>query len=117
MDFATAVRSCLNKYATFAGRAQRSEFWWWVLFSIIANVVAVAIDAAVIGMPAVQILVALGLILPGISVVVRRLHDVGRSGWWYWIGLVPVVGVIVLIYWFVTQGTAGSNEFGPDPLT
>jgi len=117
MDFATAVRSCLNKYVTFAGRAQRSEFWWFLLFTMIANTVAVAIDAAVIGMPAIQILTMLGLILPGISVAVRRLHDLGRSGWFYWIGLIPLVGVIVLIYWFVTRGTVGSNEYGPDPLT
>ena len=109
MDFATAVRTCLNKYVTFSGRAPRSEYWWWTLFAIIANVVAVAIDAAVIGMPAIQVIVGLGLWLPAISVIVRRLHDLGKSGWWYWIALVPVVGFLVLLYWFVTRGTVGPN--------
>jgi uncharacterized membrane protein YhaH (DUF805 family) len=116
MDFATAVRTCLNKYATFTGRAQRSELWWWTLFSIIANMVAVAIDASVLGMPAVQILVALGLILPGIAVGVRRLHDLDKSGWWYLIVFVPIVGALILIYFFIQRGTNGSNQFGPDPL-
>jgi uncharacterized membrane protein YhaH (DUF805 family) len=62
-------------------------------------------------------LAALTNLLPGISVTVRRLHDTDRSGWWYWIGLIPLVGAILLLIWFCTRGTDGANRFGPDPLS
>lgn len=117
MDFQTAVRTCLSKYVTFDGRAPRSEFWWWTLFTILANFVAVAIDAAILGMPAIQVIVALGLILPGIAVGIRRLHDLDKSGWWYLLVFVPIVGALILIFFFIQPGTRGGNQFGPDPLT
>ena len=116
MDFMTAVRSCLSKYVTFSGRAQRSEFWWFYLFNIIGSVVTNIIDTSIIGMPATSILWMLGLLLPGISVSVRRMHDLDKSGWWIFIVLIPIVGIILYIYWFVQRGTVGSNRFGPDPL-
>lgn len=116
MNFTTAVRTCLNKYVTFDGRAPRSEFWWWVLFVIIANVVAVMIDS-MIGIPAFQVIVGLGLLLPGIAVGVRRLHDLDKSGWWYLLVFIPIVGPLVLIFFFVQAGTMGSNRFGADPLS
>lgn len=115
MDFMTAVKHVLkNNYANFQGRARRSEFWWWVLFAIIVNVVAQTVDAA-IGIPILSIVVALALLIPGIAVVIRRFHDVGRSGWWYFILLVPLVGFILVIYWFVQRGTVGPNDWGQDP--
>ena len=122
MGFGEAVKSGFTKYATFAGRATRSEFWWWWLFSSL--VYAVAFLLALIlggssssdGVSAVAIIIylvaGLALILPSISVMVRRLHDIDRSGWWYWIGLVPCVGPIILIVFYVTPGTAGQNRFG-----
>ena len=122
MGFGDAVKSGFAKYATFAGRATRSEFWWWWLFSSL--VYAVAFLLALIlggssssdGVSAVAIVIylvaGLALILPSISVMVRRLHDIDRSGWWYWIGLVPCVGPIILIVFYVTPGTAGQNRFG-----
>ena len=116
MDFMTAVRTCLSKYVTFSGRAQRSEFWWFYLFNIIGSVVTNIIDTSIIGMPATSILWMLGLLLPGIAVSVRRMHDLDKSGWWIFIVLIPIVGIILYIYWFVQRGTVGDNRFGPDPL-
>ncbi|WP_345229517.1 DUF805 domain-containing protein [[Roseibacterium] beibuensis] len=112
----TAVRTCLSKYVDFSGRAQRSEFWWFYLFNIIGSAVANVIDTAVLGFPALSLIWMLGLILPGIAVSVRRMHDLDKSGWWIFIILIPIVGVILYIYWFVQRGTVGPNRFGPDPL-
>lgn len=114
MDFMTAVKHVFANYANFHGRARRSEFWWFVLFNMIVNVVASVVDNA-IGIPILGIVAFLGLIIPGIAVTIRRFHDTGRSGWWYFILLVPLVGVILVIYWFVQRGTVGPNEWGADP--
>lgn len=115
MDFMTAVKRCLTSgFVDFQGRARRSEFWWFYLFTIICNVVASVIDGA-IGTPIVSIIVMLGLLLPGLAVAIRRMHDTGRSGWWIFIVLIPLVGIILYIYWFVQRGTVGPNEWGADP--
>lgn len=115
MDFMTAVKHVLtNNFANFQGRARRSEYWWFYLFTIICNVVASIIDGA-IGMPIVSIVVMLALIIPGLAVTIRRMHDTGRSGWWIFIILIPLVGIILYIYWFVQRGTVGANAWGPDP--
>ncbi|WP_224816206.1 DUF805 domain-containing protein [Hasllibacter sp. MH4015] len=114
MDFMTAVKHVFANYANFSGRARRSEYWWFYLFNIIVNVVASVVDGA-IGMPIVSIVAFLALIVPGIAVAVRRMHDVGRSGWWLLILFVPLVGIILVIYWFVQRGTVGPNEYGADP--
>ena len=113
-DFMGAVRTCLSKYVTFAGRAGRPEFWWFFLFSIIVMVVATIIDSFVNrgGIPVVQSLASLALFLPQLSVAVRRLHDTDRSGWAYFIILIPIVGIILLIMWFCQPGTPGQNRFG-----
>lgn len=116
MDFMTAVRTCLQKFATFQGRAARSEFWFFALFQFLVLIAASIIDA-VLGTSMIFYLIAgLALIVPSISVAVRRLHDTNRSGWWYWLALVPIVGVIVLLIWFCTKGSDGPNDFGPNPL-
>lgn len=114
MDFMTAVKHVFANYANFSGRARRSEYWWFYLFNMIVNVVAQTVDAA-IGLPILTIIAFLALIVPGIAVGVRRMHDVGRSGWWLLILLVPLVGFILVIYWFVQRGTVGPNEYGSDP--
>jgi uncharacterized membrane protein YhaH (DUF805 family) len=116
MDFMSAVRSCLSNYVTFSGRAPRSEYWWFFLFNIIGAVVTNVIDVSVIGMPLTSIIWSLALILPGIAVSVRRMHDLDKSGWWIFIGLIPILGLILIIYWFVSRGTEGANRFGSDPL-
>ncbi len=114
MDFMTAVKHVLqDNYANFSGRARRSEYWWFYLFTIICYVVASIIDG-VIGLPIVSIIVMLGLIVPGLAAAVRRMHDTGRTGWLLLIALIPLVGLLIL-YWFVQRGTVGPNEYGADP--
>ena len=124
MNMTTAVKTVLGKYATFSGRAPRSEYWWWLLAMIILFTVLALIDGALIapmvGMDAFQpdagqplsLVVSLGLLLPNLAVTVRRLHDTDRSGWWILLGLIPVIGTIVLLVFYVQPGTAGSNQFG-----
>ena len=119
MSFQDAVRTCLTrKYADFSGRARRSEYWWFFLFNVLVAAVASVLDA-IIGTRygssgLVEILVQLALLIPGIAVAIRRLHDTGRSGWWLLIGLVPIAGWIVLLVFFV-QDSQGENEYGASP--
>jgi len=114
MSFADAVRSVLSQYATFSGRARRSEFWWFALFAFLLYIVAGIIDAA-IGNQVVGLLVALALFIPSLAVTVRRLHDTGRSGWWILVGLIPLVGFIVLLVFEVQDSQPGTNNYGPSP--
>ena len=114
MTFGEAVKSGFDHYVKFDGRASRSMFWWWVLFAILVSIAANIIDA-IIWAPIFSLLAAIGLFLPGLSVAIRRLHDTNRTGWWYLIGLVPLIGFIVLLIFFLEQGTPGPNEYGPPP--
>lgn len=109
MDFQTAIRTCLSKYATFSGRAHRPEYWWFVLFTVLVQTASAMLDAAVLGYDLegggpIGALSALALLLPSLAVGARRLHDIGRSGWWLLIGLVPILGTLVLIWWFTRPG-------------
>jgi uncharacterized membrane protein YhaH (DUF805 family) len=132
MGFAEAVRSGFSNYATFSGRARRSEFWFWALFAFLASVVAMLVDGMLFpdlmtaqvggGMASVEsrggpvtAIVGLALLLPGLAMAVRRLHDTDRRGWWLLIGLIPIIGFIVLLVFYVTDGTRGPNRFGADP--
>ena len=119
MDILTAVSSCFANYVNFSGRAPRSEYWFFVLFVVIAAAIAVALDSAlfptVLFSPLYSI-VSVVTILPWIAVTARRLHDIDRSGWWQLISFVPLIGAIVLLVWLVKRGTPGPNRFGPDPL-
>ena len=116
MGFGQAISSGFSNYVNFSGRACRSEYWYWILFIIIADIVAGIIDYA-IGVQVVTSLFGLATILPNLAVAIRRLHDLDRTGWWIFIGLIPLVGWIILIIWYCTRGTAGPNRFGPDPLS
>jgi len=118
MNFPEAVRSALRGYATFSGRARRSEFWFFYLFLTLSQFAAAILDGALFGlnrMAPIGAIVGLGLLLPMFAVTVRRLHDVGRSGWWLLISLVPLLGLLVLLFWYVQSGENGPNRFGPDP--
>ncbi|WP_375174899.1 DUF805 domain-containing protein [Pseudooceanicola sp.] len=133
MGFSEAVKTCLRKYVTFSGRATRPEFWWFVLFFFLVIVIGGVIDLVLFGESTTAVtdtgasvgsetdftpfttIFGLLILLPYISVAVRRLHDTGRSGWWYWLGLIPLVGIIILIVWFASKGTTGSNKYGEDP--
>jgi uncharacterized membrane protein YhaH (DUF805 family) len=119
MGFTQAIASGFQNYVNFSGRAARSEFWYWFLFAVLVSIVAGVIDAVLFsssGLSPISGLVGLALILPGVAVSVRRLHDLDRSGWWIFLGLIPLVGGIILLIWYCMRGTIGSNRFGPDPL-
>ena len=115
MNFLEAIQVCLSKYATFHGRARRSEYWWFALFNLIVSVIAAIIDQALGGGQIFQVVVSLALFLPSLAVAIRRLHDTNRSGWWILIGLIPLVGFIILIVWFCTDSAPGDNNYGPYP--
>lgn len=127
----------LRKYAQFSGRSRRKEFWMFALFTLIVYIIAIFLDSA-LGLGGrttseadwtgtggaasfqssggiLTLVVALGLLVPSIALAVRRLHDTDRSGWWLLIGLIPLIGGIVLLVFYCTDGTPGTNRFGPDP--
>lgn len=106
---------CFKKYATFAGRARRKEYWMFVLFNVIASIV-LSIISNLCRIPFVlPALYSLAVLIPGISVAVRRLHDTGRSGAWWWIVLVPFIGGIWLLVLMCLDGERKENQYGPDP--
>ena len=109
-----------KNYINFQGRARRKAYWMFVLFNLIALVVLSFIESAIglsgqNGYGILTGLYTLAIILPLIALAVRRLHDTGRSGWWILIGLVPLIGPIVLIVFYVTDSQPGTNEYGPNP--
>lgn len=104
----------LKKYTEFTGRARRQEYWMFFLFNFIISMV-IAIIGAVIGLPILHLIYALAVLLPSIGVGIRRLHDTDRSGWWMLIAFVPFIGGIWLLVLMVLEGTAGENQYGPDP--
>jgi uncharacterized membrane protein YhaH (DUF805 family) len=114
MTFGEAVRSGFDHYAKFDGRASRPAFWWWVLFVFLVGIAANIIDLA-IGAPVITALVGLALLLPNLSVSIRRLHDTDRTGWWILIYLIPLIGLIVLLVFYLQQGDSGENRFGTPP--
>lgn len=121
MSFAEAVKVCFSKYVVFSGRARRAEYWWYTLFLIIVSILLGVLDGMFFGMTMettgpLGALFTLATLIPSIAVSVRRLHDTDRSGWWLLIALLPFIGWIVLLVFFVTKGTPGQNRFGPDPL-
>lgn len=103
----------LNKYADFTGRAQRKEYWMFILFYMIFYLVLVALDT-VLDTVFLSGLFSLALLVPNISIAARRLHDTGRSGWWQLIGLIPLIGFIILIV-FLVQDSHDDNEYGSNP--
>lgn len=115
MGFGDAVKFGFSNYVNFSDRACRSEYWYWVLFAIIGAIVTYIIDH-VIGLPVTNTIFTLATFLPGLSVGIRRLHDLDRSGWWILLFLIPLVGAIILIIWFCSKGTDGPNRFGADRL-
>ncbi len=121
MNFFDAISSCFRNYFNFSGRAIRSEYWYWTLFAVIVSVVIGGLDqhlnpGAQLGLfSAFTGLVSLALFIPGLSVSVRRLHDIDRTGWWLLLGF-TIIGIFVLIYWACLRGTPGLNCFGPDQM-
>lgn len=137
MSFAEAVKSVFRQYAGFEGRARRSEYWWFYLFTLLATAVPYAVAVVVLFASGVGlsgetqdadpgaslvvvvlfglvVLIGLVLLIPQISVSVRRLHDTGRSGWWYLISLIPFGGLVLLVF-FVMDSEPQANIHGPNP--
>ncbi len=110
MSFVDAIQSGLSQYAVFRGRASRPQFWWFMLFCVLA----VSLAEAIVG-EGFSGLVTLALVLPTLAVTARRLHDIGRSGWWQLMVWLPVVGIFIVLYWYVQPSQVGVNRFGPDP--
>lgn len=111
----------LKKYAEFNGRSRRQEYWMFLLFNMIFAIVAMILDNVLgiamesIGYGPLYGLYTLAMFIPGLAVGVRRLHDIGKSGWMMLIALIPIIGAIWLIVLFATNGTVGSNQYGEDP--
>ncbi len=120
MGFVEAVQSCFRQYVGFSGRARRSEYWWFFLFTVLVSMVASVLDSIfgtmsdTTNVGVIGTIASLALLLPSIAVAIRRLHDTSRSGWWILIGLIPIVGWIILIV-FYCQDSHGDNEHGPSP--
>lgn len=104
MNFMESVNTCFRKFTDFNGRASRSEFWWFMLFIVIANILLTFI-------PFIGLLVSIALLVPCLSAGSRRLHDINKPGWMTFIGLIPLIG-LVMIYFYV-QPSDGSNQYGP----
>lgn len=111
----------LKKYAVFSGRARRKEYWMFFLFNWIFSIAAVLLDNLIgtansdTGYGVISIIYSLAVLLPSLAVGIRRLHDLGKSGWWIFIALIPLVGAIWLIVLFATAGQPVENQYGPDP--
>lgn len=114
MGFGEAIRRALSKYADFSGRASRPEFWWFALLYSIVGVILVSVDenGLLAGLAGLGLI---ALFIPYLSVTARRLHDLGRSGWYQLLGLIPLIGPVILIIWLAQQGKPGDNAYGPDP--
>lgn len=107
----------LKKYATFSGRSQRKEFWMFFLFNALIGAVLSIIDIALninVG-GNVVLFYSLAVGIPSIAVVVRRLHDTGRSDWWIFLNLIPIIGFVVLLIFMAQDSQPGANKYGPNP--
>jgi uncharacterized membrane protein YhaH (DUF805 family) len=104
----------LKKYAVFSGRSRRKEYWFFVLFNFLIGIAFGIVDA-VVGLGFLGLIYGLAVIIPGIAVTIRRLHDTGRSGWWILIGFVPIIGFFVMLYFLFQDSEPGANEYGPNP--
>ena len=113
----------LQKYAVFSGRSRRKEFWMFVLFTFIVEIVLAIIDAIIgtyntaIGIGLLSGLFYLAILVPSIALNTRRLHDIGKSGWFQLLFIIPIVGFILWIIWMVRDSDDGVNKYGPSPKT
>ena len=125
------VDTLKNRYAAFAGRATRSEYWYFLLFSVIIGIILSIIDSIIIN-PLFGIqpitdsgrtgilgtIFSLGTFIPALALAIRRLHDIGKNGWWILLGVIPIVnfiGIFVLLYFFIKDSQPGENQFGLNP--
>ncbi len=111
MNFQDAIKSGFENYFNFGGRATRSEFWWWFLFQIICYVAASVLDG-VLGLGTLSLVASLALLAPSLAVGSRRLHDINKSGWLQLLYFIPLIGLLVMIYFLVQKSDASENRFG-----
>ncbi len=115
MELKEAVRTVLvEKYSDFNGRARRSEYWYWTLFNVVVALIASAI-ASVLKAPVLASIWSIAVLIPSLAVCIRRLHDIGKSGWYYLFILIPIVGLVLLLVWFTRDSQPGSNQYGENP--
>lgn len=121
MTFGQSISTCFSKYAVFTGRASRSEFWWWTLFTaIIGFLFGIPNSLHVLqgsgsGLPVISYIVSLILFLPSLGVMIRRLHDTGKSGWWCLLNLIPGLGTLILLIFCVQPSQPFPNQYGDVP--
>lgn len=107
MTFIESIRTCLTKYADFNGRASRSEYWWFILFTCLVSIALSMVDSS--GLTGT--LFYLAVLLPSLGVAARRLHDTNRSGWFLLLNLIPIIGWIILIIWYLQKSQEGTNQY------
>ena len=124
MGFGQAVSTVFSNYATFSGRARRSEYWYWVLFTFILGLVAGLLDGLFhlqaysnngVKFGWITVVVALAVAIPSIAVTMRRLHDTGRSGWWWLLSAICGCGAIIVFFFCLGDSQPGANQYGPNP--
>jgi uncharacterized membrane protein YhaH (DUF805 family) len=108
-------KKCLRAYTKFDGRARRKEFWMFAAVNAVINIVASIIDSILGTWGIIAGLYSLAIIIPGLAVSVRRMHDIGKSGSVVFLALIPIIGAIILILWSIKEGDAGDNQYGPNP--
>lgn len=110
-----------KKFTDFQGRAHRSEYWYFVLFNILVNIACAIVDNVTgtfnpeMGLGLVGGLYMLFVLVPGLAVSVRRLHDTGRSGWWLLLALIPIIGALVILVFMIFKSEPDTNKYGPQP--
>jgi uncharacterized membrane protein YhaH (DUF805 family) len=109
-DIQKAVKTCFKKYADFSGRAARPEFWWFALFQFVVMFVLGLVS------PRLEGLAGLAMLLPGLAVGARRLHDIDKTAWLMLLWLIPLLGWILLIYWAAQPGDTSANKYGEPPV-
>lgn len=117
-SFADVIKTVLNRYVQFSGRARRSEYWYWILFILLVSIALSVVDGVIFGFGDSDFsifgpLFSLATFLPSLAVGFRRMHDTGRSAWWLLIGFIPLIGAIILIFWFAKRGEEHANQYGP----
>ena len=122
VELGTAIKLGFQRYIDFTGRSTRAEFWWWLLFLVVANIALLVADGLTSNSSTfgpiggqLQGLFILATLIPSVAVAVRRLHDINRTAWWLLLCLVLVIGWVVLLVWTNNRGNNGTNKYGRDP--
>ena len=115
MSIQESVLTCINKYFDFTGRTRRSEYWWFTLAVYVVNGILAALGRKIGIFNVLASLVSLALLIPSLAVNWRRMHDVGRSGAWFFINFLPIIGNIIYLVFAVQDSQPGSNQYGPNP--